>query len=164
MQVSAHLAMANQGRNPLKTSGPVCLQPAGLPSFTAGMTLTEQELACIHADALLVQQCLQLSAGLQEVTAGTAAKKQRLIASTVKRDKQSAIFGTRTMKEKRMDEAAIEAAGKTPSSAAVGTCFEHVPHKDLGWLTLVLAVGNMYITRVLAFTQTQISGSIMVYT
>lgn len=92
------------------------------------MTPTEQELACIHADALLVQQRLELSAGLQEVCAETAAKQQQMVASTIRRDKQSKIFGTRTMKEKRMDELAIEVAGRTPSNAAVGaTIAAHFP-------------------------------------
>lgn len=85
----------------------------------AGMTQSDQELACIHADALLVQQRLELSAGLKEVAANTAMKQQQMIASTIKREKQSDIYGARTAKDKRMAEAAIEAAGKPPSNAAV---------------------------------------------
>lgn len=83
------------------------------------MSQTEQELACIHADAIVLQQRMELSIGLKERQAKTAIRQQHMISSTMKRDKQSDIFGTRTMKEKRMADAAIEAAGKPPSSAAV---------------------------------------------
>jgi hypothetical protein len=85
----------------------------------AGMTATEQELAYLHADALLMQQRLQLAAGMREAAAKVTSKRDQLLASTLRRDKQAAIFGPRTQKEKRLDEAAVEAAGKLPSSNEV---------------------------------------------
>jgi hypothetical protein len=83
------------------------------------MTATEQELACLHADAMMLHQRLQLTAGLREATAKVQSKRDQMLASTMKRDLQSDIFGPRTQKEKRMDEAAVEAAGKLPSSNEV---------------------------------------------
>lgn len=83
------------------------------------MTPSEQELACIHADALLIQQRLELAAGLKEVLAKTAARQEQMFLNTIKRDKQSAIYGTRTMKDRRIDDVALQEAGRPPSSAAV---------------------------------------------
>lgn len=83
------------------------------------MTATEQQLACLHADALLLQQRLQLATGLQEAAAKVSSKRDQLLASTLKRDRQADIYGPRTQKAKRMDEAAVEAAGKLPSSNEV---------------------------------------------
>jgi hypothetical protein len=88
-------------------------------ALLTAMTATEQELACLHADALLLLQRLQLAAGLREAAAKAQTKRDQLLASTVKRDLQADIFGPRTQKEKRLDEAAVGAAGRLPSSNEV---------------------------------------------
>jgi hypothetical protein len=100
------------------------------------MTATEQELACLHADTLLLQQRLQLAAGLQEAAAKVTSKRNQLLASALKRDRQADIFGPCTQKEKRLGEAAVEAAGKLPSSnevciSCIATC-SVVRNKMLG--------------------------------
>lgn len=79
------------------------------------MSATEQELACLHADALLMLQQLQLANGLRHAAVKVAAKREQMLASTIKRDRQSAIYGPRTMKERRLDDLALEAAGKAPN-------------------------------------------------
>lgn len=88
-------------------------------ALLAGMPATEQELACLHADALLLLQRLQLAAGVRDATAKVLSKRDQLLTSTLKRDKQADIFGARTQKEKRLDEAAVAAAGKLPNSNEV---------------------------------------------
>jgi hypothetical protein len=83
------------------------------------MTYTEQELACLHAEALLVQQRLELMAGLQEAADKATAAQQQMMQAAVRRDQQSNIYGMRTLKDKRVDEAAIKEAGKKPAANLV---------------------------------------------
>lgn len=83
------------------------------------MSASEQDLACLHADVLLLRARLQLSLGLQAAAARTAAREQRLTNTLTLRDKQAAIFGARTRKERREDAAAVEAAGNLPRTAPV---------------------------------------------
>jgi hypothetical protein len=83
------------------------------------MTATEQELACLHADLLLLHYQLQLMAGMQEVTHRVQQRQQDMAAATARRDQEAQIWGARTAKQKRVDEAKLEAAGKVPSHAAV---------------------------------------------
>eukprot|EP00879_Flechtneria_rotunda_P025042 GHRR01026578.1.p1 GENE.GHRR01026578.1~~GHRR01026578.1.p1 ORF type:complete len:516 (+),score=184.34 GHRR01026578.1:750-2297(+) len=83
------------------------------------MLPSEQDLACLHADALLVQQRLELAVGLREAASRAKVKQDQLLTTAAKRDKQADIFGARTIKDRRADDAAAEAAGKAPASSAV---------------------------------------------
>lgn len=83
------------------------------------MSDDEQVLACMHADAVMVETRLELKLGLQDAAAKAAARQQRLQASLTKRDQQADIFGARTRKERRLDAVAVEHAGYTPSTAPV---------------------------------------------
>jgi hypothetical protein len=83
------------------------------------MSDTEQVLACLHADALLLRARLDLKLGLQEAAAKVAARQERLRATLQKRDQQAGIFGARTRKERRLDAAAVDSAGVCPQTAPV---------------------------------------------
>jgi hypothetical protein len=85
----------------------------------AGMSDTEQVLACLHADALLLKSRLELKLGMQEAECRATARQQRLQATLQKRDQQADIFGARTRKERRLDAAAVEGAGRMPQTAEV---------------------------------------------
>lgn len=84
------------------------------------MSDAEQVLACLHADALLLKSRLELKLGMQEAAAKATARQQRLQATLQKRDQQADIFGARTRKERRLDAAAVEGAGRMPQTASVG--------------------------------------------
>jgi hypothetical protein len=60
--------------------------------------------------------------GLQQATARTAARQQRLQATIADRDRHADVFGRRTRKERREDQAAVEAAGCLPKTAPVRPC------------------------------------------
>lgn len=86
-----------------------------------GMSDNEQELACLHADALMLSSRLQLKLGLCEAATKASTRQQRMQATLQKRDQQADIFGARTRKERRMDAVAVESAGQVPSSAPVSS-------------------------------------------
>lgn len=90
------------------------------------MSDAEQVLACLHADSLMLQTRLQLKQGRREAAAKTAAHQQRLQATLQKRDQQADIFGARTRKERRLDAAAVEGAGRLPMTAPVRSAMR--PH------------------------------------
>jgi hypothetical protein len=83
------------------------------------MSPTEQELACLHTDLLLLQYRMELTDGVRQVQVKAAEQQQRLRLAAAKRDAQSDIFGTRTMKEKRIDEIKLQRAGEVPSIPTV---------------------------------------------
>jgi hypothetical protein len=83
------------------------------------MSDTEQVLACLHADALLLKSRLHLKQGMHEAASKASARQQRLQATLQKRDQQADIFGARTRKERRLDAVAVEGAGQLPQSAPV---------------------------------------------
>lgn len=83
---------------------------------TAAMSSTEQELACLHVDALTLHHRLELTAGCQEAAAKATARRAGVLAASMRRDAQAPIFGARTLKQKRKDEArAEEVARVTPN-------------------------------------------------
>lgn len=84
------------------------------------MSDTEQVLACLHADALLLKSRLELKLGMQKEASKATARQQRLQAALQNRDQQADIFGARTRKERRLDAAAVEGAGRMPQTALVG--------------------------------------------
>lgn len=102
-----------------------------------GMTATEQELACIHADLVLLHYQLQLMAGMQEVTHRVHQRQQDMMAATARRDQEAQIWGARTAKQKRVDEAKIEAAGKVPSHPSVSPQWVAC-HRVLSWAPLLI--------------------------
>eukprot|EP00775_Hariotina_reticulata_P005829 gene5829-6070_t len=114
---------------------------AELATLISGMTYTEQELACLHAEAFLVQQRLELVAGLQEAADNAAAAQQQMVQATARIDQQSNIYGVRTQRDKRADEAAVKAAGKKPTANPV------VERQ------LLLQCGKNYSQRALLLTQ-----------
>jgi hypothetical protein len=83
------------------------------------MSDTEQVLACLHADALLLKIRLVLKHGMHEAASKAASRQQRLQATLQKRDQQADIFGARTRKEHRLDAIAIKSAGQLPQTAPV---------------------------------------------
>jgi hypothetical protein len=75
----------------------------------------EQVLACLHADALLLQSRLQLRLGVCQA----AARQQRLTATLEhKRERHAEVYGTRTKKDKQLT-AAISRAKQAPQTAPV---------------------------------------------
>lgn len=83
------------------------------------MSDTEQVLACLHADAVLLKTRLQLKQGMHEAAAKATSRQQRMQTTLQKRDQQADIFGARTQKERRLDAAAVQAAGLAPQTALV---------------------------------------------
>lgn len=83
----------------------------------ANMPALAQELACLHADALLARARVELALGLRRATARAASRQQALLASIAARDEHDAVFGARTRKERRADAAAVDAAGQPPATA-----------------------------------------------
>lgn len=107
-----------QGQNWFQVSAMPLSHSCAWPD-AAGMSDTEQVLACLHADALLLRARLDLKLGLQEAAAKVAARQERLRATLQKRDQQAGIFGARTRKERRLDAAAVDSAGVCPQTAPV---------------------------------------------
>ncbi len=83
----------------------------------------------MHADALSLHFRLELTAGCQDATAKAAARRATLLAATAKRDGQAAVFGERTAKQRRDDEARTRAAARAPSHPAAK---EHELIKNCG--------------------------------
>ena len=100
---------------------PACLLLLLLLHAAAGMSDTEQVLACLHSDAIMLLRRLELHHGLQEAVEKVTTRQQRLQASLQKRDHQADIFGARTRKERRLDAAAVQQAGQTPKTAPVSS-------------------------------------------
>lgn len=91
------------------------------------MSSTEQRLACLHVDAVMLHHRLMLKLGLLDAASKVTAKEQRMHAALQRRDQQANIFGARTRKERRLDEAMLENAREVPrtapvSAAAVAGC------------------------------------------
>lgn len=80
-----------------------------------GMPDTDAELACLHVDVLAALYRVELAVGLAEQVAQSSGKQARLADSVARREAQSSIFGSRTAKEKRLDEARMQQAATTPS-------------------------------------------------
>jgi hypothetical protein len=91
------------------------------------MGLTEQDLACLHADALMLHFRLELAAGCQDAAARAAARRDGLLAASTRRDAQAAVFGARTAKQRRDDDARAAAAGRGHSNPAVGCEWGRAP-------------------------------------
>lgn len=87
--------------------------------IAAGMSPTEQDLACLHADALSSYYRLELKAGVLDAQAKAQAKQHKMMETTQKRDADAAIWGARTTKEKRLDESRLQHAAKVPSNNVV---------------------------------------------
>ena len=85
------------------------------------MSPTEQELACLHTDLLMLQYRLELADGVRQVQARAAEQQQKLRLAAAKRDAQSDIFGTRTMKERRMDDIKAQKAGEVAAIPTVSS-------------------------------------------
>lgn len=83
------------------------------------MSATEQVLACLHADIIMLKSRLELQQGLLDAVAKTAGRQQRLVATLQKRDQQADICGPRTRKERRLDAVAVDKAGKAPATVPV---------------------------------------------
>lgn len=88
-----------------------------------GMGPTEQDLACLHTDALLLHFRLELAAGLHDASTKATARRAALLEASVRRDgaAAAAVFGPRTAKQRRDDEARAEGAGRVTSNPAVRT-------------------------------------------
>lgn len=94
---------------------------------------TDAELACAHVDVLAALYRVELAIGVSEQLSQAQTKQQRLVDSIARREAQSSIFGTRTIKEKRLDEARVMAATTMP------------PHPPLKERELLQACGkNVY--------------------
>jgi len=85
----------------------------------SSLSSTEQDLACLHADALSLHFRLELTDGCQEAAAKAAVRHAGALSASLKRDSQAAIFGARTAKQKREDEVRLESAGQLASNPAV---------------------------------------------
>ncbi len=88
------------------------------------MTATKQDVACLHADLLSCSFRVELSLGRQEQRLKAEGKKTKLLATTAKRDAMATVFGARTTKERRQDEARVEEAVAVPSNPVVGAASE----------------------------------------
>lgn len=84
-----------------------------------GMGPAEQDLACLHADALTLNFRLELSAGRREAAAASSARRAALLAATARRDAAGAVFGARTAAQRREDDARAERAGRVATNPAV---------------------------------------------
>jgi hypothetical protein len=83
------------------------------------MTETEQQAACLHADLFALLQRVELQLGLEHQSQQAAARKNRLESTLAKRDAQADIFGTRTIKEMRVDKAKLDKAASTAPNPVV---------------------------------------------
>ncbi|KAG1679322.1 hypothetical protein FOA52_009354, partial [Chlamydomonas sp. UWO 241] len=109
--------------------------------LVAGMSDTEQELACLHADAVSALFRVELKVGCCEQQARALAKQSVVVEGLAKRDSQAAVFGTRTMKERRLDDSKLD------SIASVST---NPPLKER---ELLAAVGRNPYERALLLVQ-----------
>lgn len=85
----------------------------------AGMSTTEQELACVHVDLLALLYRTELAIGVMENANKAATRRARAENAAHERETRSNIFGVKTMTEARQEAAKIEAAGIVPPNAAV---------------------------------------------
>ena len=105
------------------------------------MSDTEQELACLHADALAVLFRVELKIGVCEQQVRAAAQVSKMQHDVTKRESQAAIFGSRSMKDRRVDAERIDAAASTPT------------HAQLKERELLAAVGKNPYERALLLAQ-----------
>jgi hypothetical protein len=104
----------------LPTGSIVCVAAAGLTQTppraplppAPGLGAAEQELACLHADALALHFRLELEDGRRDASARASARRAGLLAASARRDAQAAVFGARTAAQRRGDDARAEAAGR----------------------------------------------------
>lgn len=85
----------------------------------AGMTHEEQELACLHTDALLVRTQVALTMGKCCAEQDAEARRNASLEASAKREQQADIYGVVTAKERRKAMAAATLAGRPPSHAVV---------------------------------------------
>ena len=95
---------------------PSCFLPCIMPK---GLSAIEQELACLHADALALHFRLELEDGWREAAARASARRCGALAASARRDAQAAVFGARTAKQRREDALKAEAAGHATTNPAV---------------------------------------------
>lgn len=88
-------------------------------SVPAGMQFTEQELACLHVDLLMLLYRMELAVGLEEQARLAAGRRSQLLAAAERRDAQATIFGERTLHERRQDAAMAIEAGRLPAHPEV---------------------------------------------
>lgn len=103
-------------------------QPLPPKPLCLGMGQGDQELACLHTDALLVHYRLELAAGCKDAAARAAARRKSVLAASARRDVQAAIFGERTAKQRREDDVRAGAAGKVATNPAVSAESRTQPH------------------------------------
>eukprot|EP00955_Chlamydomonas_euryale_P025265 265900-Chlamydomonas_euryale.AAC.1 len=80
------------------------------------MSDTEQELACLHADATAALFRVELKIGVAEQLAKALSQQGVMADRLARRDAQSAVFGTRTMKERRIDDDRLGQLASVPSN------------------------------------------------
>eukprot|EP00798_Chlamydomonas_sp_ICE-L_P023814 gene23814-9377_t len=81
-----------------------------------GMGDTEQELACLHTNVLAALYRLELSIGCLEQMNKATSKQGKMVEEIKSREKQSSIFGPRTMHDKQLDTKRIQEAARTTSN------------------------------------------------
>lgn len=84
--------------------------------LVSGMTEEEKTTANLHADVLQLLFRCELRVGQMEQANQTRTRVMRLEETLRRRDEQAAIFGRRTDKERREDEARLEEAAETSSN------------------------------------------------
>jgi hypothetical protein len=116
----------------------IVLPDAQAPVPPAGLPSSMQELACLHVDLLVAYFRMELALGVEDLKDKAATSTARLLATISKRDKQAAIFGTRTTSEMKRDEAKVakqqqvrRGLGQPSNLSSQSRPMQHLQHMSL---------------------------------